>query len=104
METYLSPNSMLCAWRTPEDDTKISSISRERVDCSDQIVQRRKQMMFFEEELSTLKILSPVIDQFEYFQRFMFIKNVNQQANSISTRNSLSIQTFARSSDGSKQQ
>ena len=51
-----------------------------RIDCSGQIVQRKEQIIISEEELSTLKRFFPVIDQFVYFQRFMFIRNVRQQA------------------------
>ena len=103
METYLSPNSMLCAWMTLEGDIKISLTRIERIDCSCQIVQSKEQIIISEEELSTLKFF-PVIDQFVYFQRFKFIRNVSQQARIISSRTSLSTQTSARSSDGSKQQ
>ena len=104
MKTYLSPNSMLCAWMTPEGDFKISLTKIERIDCNGQIVQRKEQIIISEEELSTLRRLFPVIDQFVYFQRFKFIRNVGQQARNISSRTSLSTQTSARSSDGSKQQ
>ena len=86
------------------DDIKISLTRIERIDCSGQIVQRKEQVIISEEELSTLKRFFPVIDQFVYFQRFKFIRNVSQQARSISSRTSLSTQTSARSSDGSKQQ
>ena len=96
VETYLSPNSMLCAWMTPEGDIKISLTRIERIDCSGQIVQRKEQIIISEEELSTLKRFFPVIDQFVYFQRFKFIRNVSQQARSISSRTSLSTQTSAQ--------
>ena len=66
METYLSPNSMLCAWMTPEGYIKISLTRIERIDCSGQIVQRKEQIIISEEELSTLKRFFPVIDQFVY--------------------------------------
>ena len=79
---------MLCAWMTPEGDIKISLTRIERIDCSGQIVQRKEQIIISEEELSTLKRFFPV----------------SQQARSISSRTSLSTQTSARSSDGSKQQ
>ena len=104
METYLPPNSMLCAWMTPEGDIKILLTRLERIVCSGQIVQRKEQIIISEEELSTLKRFFPVIDQFVYLQRFNFIRNVSQQARSISYRTSLSTQTSARSSNGSKQQ
>ena len=51
METYLSPNSMLCAWMTPEGDIKISLTRIERIDCSGQIVQRKEQIIISEEEV-----------------------------------------------------
>ena len=89
---------------TPEGDIKISLTKIERIVCSGQIVQRKEQIIISEEELSTLKSFFSVIDQFVYFQRFKFIRNVSQQARSISSRISLSTQTSARSSDGSKQQ
>ena len=73
METYLSLNSMLCAWMTPEGDIKFSLTRIECIDCSGQIVQRKEQIIFFEEELSTLKRSFLVIDQFVYFQRFKII-------------------------------
>ena len=104
VETYLSPKSMLCAWMTPEGDIRISLIRIERIDCSSQIVQRKEQIIISEEELSALKRFFPVIDQFVYFQRFKFIRNVSQQARSISSRTSLCAQTSTRNSDGSKQQ
>ena len=104
VETYLSSNSMLCAWMTPEGDIKISLTRIERIDCNGQLVQRKEQIIISEEELSTLKRFFPVIDQFVCFQRFKFIRNVNQKARSISSRTSLSTQTSARSSDGSKMQ
>ena len=93
---------MLCAWMIPEGDIKISLTKMEHNDCSGQIIQRKEQIIISEEELSTLKRIFPVIDQFVYFQRFKFIKNVSQQARSISSR--LSTQTSSRSSDGSKHQ
>ena len=53
METYLSPNSMLCAWMTPEGDIKTSLTKIERIDCSGQIVQKKEQIIISEEELSS---------------------------------------------------
>ena len=83
---------MLCAWMTPVGDIKISLTRIERIDCSGQTVQRKEQIIISEEELSTLQRFFPVIDQFVYFQRFKFIRNVSQQARSISSRTSLSTQ------------
>ena len=85
METYLSSNSMLCSWMIPEGDIKISLTRIERIDFSGQIVQRKEQIIISEEGLSTLKRFFPVIDQFVYFQRFKFIRNVSQQARIISS-------------------
>ena len=104
MKTYQSPNSMLCAWMTPAGDITILLPRIEHDDCSGKIVQRKEQIINSEEELSTIKIFFRVIDQFVYFRRFKFIRNVSQQARSISSRTSLSTQTSSRSSDGSKHQ
>ena len=89
VEKILSPNSMLCVWMTPEGDIKFSFTRIERIDCSGQYVQKKEQIIISEEELSTLKRFFPVIDQFVYFQRFKFIRNVSQQARSISSRTRL---------------
>ena len=104
VETYLSPNSMLCTWMTPEGVIKISLTRLERIDCSGEILQRKEQIIISEEELSTLRRFFPVMDQFIYFQRFKFNRNVSQQARSISSRSSLSTQTSVRSLNWSKQQ
>ena len=72
---------------TPEADIKISFTRVERIDCIGQIVQRKEQII--EEELSTLTRFFPVVDQFVYLQRFKFIKNVSQQARSVSSRTGL---------------
>ena len=104
VEKNLSPNSMLCAWMTPEGDNKISLTKIECFECSGQLVQRKEQIRISEKELYTLKRFFPVIYQFVYFQRVKFITNVSQQASSISSRTNLCTQTSARSSDGSKQQ
>ena len=66
-----------------------------RNNCSSQIFQRKEQIIFFEEELSTLKRFFPVTDQFVYFQRFKLVGNVRQQPRSISSRTCLSTQTSA---------
>ena len=102
VETYLSPNSMLCAWMTPEGDKifinekrayslQWPNWSEEGANCN-----FRRRVVYVEE-------VFPVVDQFVYFQRFKFIRNLSQQARSISSRTSPSTQTSARSSDGSKQ-
>ena len=88
----------------PEGDKKLSLTRVERIDCSGPIVQRKKEIKISAEELSTLRKFFPVIDQFVYFQRFKFIRNVSQQARSLSSRTSFSTQTSARRSNGSKQQ
>ena len=104
VETYLSANSMLCAWMTLEGDIKISFTRKKRIDCSGQIVETKEQIINFEAELSTLKKFFPVTYQFVIFQRFKYIRTVSQQARNIFSRSSLSTQKSARSSDGSKQQ
>ena len=96
VERYLSPNSTLCAWMTPERNIEISLTRIERIDCSGQIVQRKEQIIFSEKALATLERFFPVFDQFVYFQGFKFIKNVSQHAMSISSSTSLSTQTSAR--------
>ena len=75
----------LCAYMTPEGDIKFSLLRKERIDCSDQIVQRKEQRIVSEEELSTPKRFFPVIDQFVHFDTFKFIGNVSQQARCISS-------------------
>ena len=87
VETYISPNSVLCAWMTPKSNTKISLTRIERIDCRGQVVQRKEQVTLSEEELCTL------------FQRFKYISNVTQQARSLSFQASLSAQTSTRSSN-----
>ena len=104
VETYLSPNSVLCAWMTPENAIKISLTRIERVDCRGLIVQRKEQVVLSEEELTTLRRFFPVIDQFIYFQRFKYMGNVSQQARSLPSQASLSTQTSStRSSIGFNQ-
>ena len=93
VETYISPNSVLCAWMTPESNIKISLTRIERIDCRGQVVQRKEQVTLSEEEACTLRRFFPVIDQFIYFQRFKYISNVTQQARSLSSQASLSAQT-----------
>ena len=104
VETFISPNSVLCAWMTPESNIKISLTRIERIDCRGQVVQRKEQVTLSEEELCTLRRFFPVIDQFIYFQRFKYISKVTQQARSLSSQASLSAQTSTRSSNGSNQQ
>ena len=105
VEIYLSPNSVLFPWVTPESDIKISLTRIERVDCRCQAVQRKVQVVLSEAELITLRRLFPVIDQFIYFQRFKYIGNVGQQASSLPSQASLSTQTSStQSSIGSNQQ
>ena len=105
VETYLSPNSVPSPWMTPESDIKISLTRIECVDCRDQIVQRKEQVVLSEEELTTLRRFFPVIDQFIYFQRFKYIGNDSQQARSLPSQAGLSTRTSStRSSIGSNQQ
>ena len=59
VETYTSPNSVLCAWMTPESNIKISLTRIERTDCRGQVVQRKEQVTLSEEELCTLRRFSP---------------------------------------------
>ena len=89
VETYISPNSVLCAWMTPETNIKISLTRIERIDCRGQVVQRKKQVTLSEEELCTLRRFFPVIEQFIYFQRFKYISNDTQQARFLSSQASL---------------
>ena len=61
VETYISPNSVLCAWMTPESNIKISLTRIERIDCRGQVVQRKEQVKLSEEELCTLKRFPPCL-------------------------------------------
>ena len=57
VETYLSQNSRLCAWMTPERDNEILLTRIERIDCSGQIF-RREQIIISEEVVYIKKIFS----------------------------------------------
>ena len=57
-----SPNSMLCAWMTPESNIEISLTRIERIDCRGQVVQRKEQVTLSEEELCTLRRFFSVIE------------------------------------------
>ena len=104
LETYLSPNPVLCAWMNPESDIKKPLTRVERIDCRGQLVERKEQMTLSEEDYKTLRRFFPVIGQFIYFQRFKFIQNVSQQTRILSSQANLSTQMSARSSNGSQQQ
>ena len=73
VETYISPKLVLWAWMTPESNINISLTRIERIDCRDQVVQRKEQVTLSEEELCTLRRFFPVIDQFIYFQRSVML-------------------------------
>ena len=62
VETYISPNSVVCAWMTPESNIKISLTRIERIDCRGQVVQRIEQVTLSEEELCTSRMFFLVID------------------------------------------
>ena len=76
----------------PVSDIKISLIRVERTNCRGQVVQRKEQITLSEEELTTLRMFFPVIDQFIYFQQFKFTQIVSQKTRSLPSQTSLSIQ------------